>query len=149
MYYNNFFNPDHSRERNRWPQESWQKRPPCLSLASTNSGATFEVDRKRARLNELEEAAAREGFWDSPEKAESFLKERKVLETFLAKWTEIAKTLEDLHAYHELADESEDDSLAAAIEEHARSLADRLADLEMDRMLGGGGGARDAIMTVP
>ncbi|HJX73166.1 MAG TPA: peptide chain release factor 2 [Candidatus Deferrimicrobiaceae bacterium] len=119
-----------------------------MSLASTISGATFEVDRKRARLNELEEAAAREGFWDSPEKAESFLKERKVLETFLAKWTEIANTLEDLRAYLELADESEDDSLAAEIEEHARSLADRLDDLEMERMLGGESDDRNAIMTI-
>src|SRR3989304_400919 len=71
------------------------------------SGATFEVDRKKARLTELEEAAAKEGFWDSPEKAESFLKERKPLETFLAKWTDIAKTLEDLHAYLELGDWAE------------------------------------------
>ena len=119
-----------------------------MSLASTISGATFEVDAKRARLNELEETAAREGFWDSPEKAESLLKERKVLEIFLAKWTEIAKALEDLRAYLELADESEDDSLAAEIEDHARSLADRLDDLEMERMLGGESDDRNAIMTI-
>src|SRR4030067_3206960 len=86
------------------------------------SGATFEVDRKKARLTELEEAAAKEGFWDSPEKAESFLKERKSLETFLAKWTDIAKTLEDLHAYLELGNEAEDVSLAAAIRRYAATL---------------------------
>src|SRR3989304_3548112 len=103
------------------------------------SGATFEVDRKKARLTELEEAAAKEGFWDSPEKAESFLKERKSLETFLAKWTDIAKTLEDLHAYLELGDEAEDVSLAAEIERYAETLAERLDGMEMERRLGGGG----------
>jgi len=119
-----------------------------LSRASMISGATFEVDRKKARLTELEEAAAKEGFWDSPEKAESFLKERKPLETFLAKWTDIAKTLEDLHAYLELGDEAEDVSLAAEIERHAETLAERLDDMEMERMLGGENDDRNAIVTI-
>src|SRR3970040_1999566 len=112
------------------------------------SGATFEVDRKKARLTELEEAAAKEGFWDSPEKAESFLKERKSLETFLAKWTDIAKTLEDLHAYLELGNEAEDVSLAAEIERYAETLAERLDDMEMERMLGGESDDRNAIVTI-
>jgi hypothetical protein len=64
-----------------------------LRRASTIFGATFEVERKKARLVELEEATAREGLWDSPEKAESLLKERKALETILARWTDVAKSL--------------------------------------------------------
>ncbi len=115
---------------------------------STIFGATFEVERKKARLAELEEATAKEGLWDSPEKAESLLKERKALETILAKWADIAKSLEDLHAYLELYDEKEDPSLATEIEQHADSLSARLDDMEVERMLGGENDERNAIVTI-
>ncbi len=115
---------------------------------STIFGATFEVERKKARLAELEEATAKEGLWDSPEKAESLLKERKGLETILAKWADIAKSLEDLHAYLELYDEKEDPSLATEIEQHADSLSARLDDMEVERMLGGENDERNAIVTI-
>ncbi|HBX42612.1 MAG TPA: peptide chain release factor 2 [Deltaproteobacteria bacterium] len=122
--------------------------PNCLHRASTIFGATFEVERKKARLAELEEATAKEGLWDSPEKAESLLKERKALETILAKWADIAKSLEDLHAYLELYDEKEDPSLATEIEQHADSLSARLDDMEVERMLGGENDERNAIVTI-
>ena len=119
-----------------------------MRRASTNFGATFEVERKIARLAELEEATAKEGLWDSPEKAESLLKERKALETILARWTDIAKSLEDLHAYLELYDEKEDPSLAAEIERHAETLSARLDDMELERMLCGESDDRNAIVTI-
>lgn len=119
-----------------------------MHRASTIFGATFEVERKKARLAELEEATAKEGLWDSPEKAESLLKERKALETILAKWADIAKSLEDLHAYLELYDEKEDPSLATEIEQHADSLSARLDDMEVERMLGGENDERNAIVTI-
>lgn len=86
--------------------------------------------------------------WDSPDKAESLLKERKGLETTLSKWTDLVKSLEDLRAYLELYDESEDPSLAAEIEQHIDSLSHRLDDLEMERMLGGESDDRNAIVTI-
>jgi len=119
-----------------------------LSHVSTIFGATFEVERKNARLIELEAETAKEGLWDSPEKAESLLKERKALETILAKWTDVAKTLEDLRAYLELYDEEEDPSLAAEIEQHIESLSARLDTMEMERMLGGENDDRNAIVTI-
>ncbi len=119
-----------------------------MNRASTIFGATFEVEHKKARLAELEEATAKEGLWDFPEKAEALLKERKALETVLAKWADIARSLEDLHAYLELYDEKEDPSLAAEIEQHADSLSARLDDMEMERMLGGENDDRNAIVTI-
>ncbi|TFG61417.1 MAG: PCRF domain-containing protein, partial [Deltaproteobacteria bacterium] len=148
LYYNYYFISDHPRERNPWQQEFWQKKPPCLSHVSTIFGATFEVERKNARLIELEAETAKEGLWDSPEKAESLLKERKALETVLAKWGDISKSLEDLRAYLELYDEEEDPSLAAEIEQHAESLSARLDELEMERMLSGESDDRNAIVTI-
>ncbi|NNF83949.1 MAG: peptide chain release factor 2, partial [Deltaproteobacteria bacterium] len=138
----------HSGEKNPWQQEFCQKKPLCLRHVSTIFGAIFEVERKNARLIELEEATAKEGLWDSPEKAESLLKERKALETVLAKWADMAKSLEDLRAYLELHDEEEDPSLAAEIEQHAESLSARLDDMEMERMLSGESDDRNAIVTI-
>ncbi len=116
--------------------------------ASTIFEAIFEVERKRSRLAEIEAATAKEGLWDSPETAESLLKERKALETVLAKWTDIAKSLDDLRAYLELYDETMDTSLSAEIEQHADSLSARLDEMELERMLGGETDARNAIVTI-
>ncbi len=119
-----------------------------MNCASVIYGATFEVERKKARLAELEVAAAMEGFWDSPERAESLLKERKGLETILAKWNDAEKSLEDLRAYLELHEESDDPSLADEIGQLADSLSARLDDMEMERMLGGENDDRNAIVTI-
>ncbi len=86
--------------------------------------------------------------WDSPEKAESLLKESKALETVLTKWADIAKSLEDLRAYLELYEETQDPSLAAEIEQEADSLSVRLDEMEMERMLGGENDDRNAIVTI-
>jgi len=106
------------------------------------------VDRKRSRLAELEEAVAKQGFWESPDRAEALLKERKGLETFLAKWGSITGTLDDLRAYLDLYDESSDPSLAAEIEQCAQSLSASLDDVELERMLGGENDERNAVVTI-
>ena len=119
-----------------------------MKPASEIFEAIFEVDRKKARLAELEEGAAKEGLWDFPEKAEVLLRERKTLETFLGKWNAVEKSFEDLRAYLELYEESEDPALAAEIGQHADSLSGRLDDMELERMLGGESDDRNAILTI-
>lgn len=111
-------------------------------------GAIFEVDRRRARLAELEATVAREGFWESPDKAEGILRERKGLETFLAKWERIERSLDDLRAYLELYEESEDPAVADEILAHAGALEEDLDAIETARMLGGENDARNAILTI-
>jgi len=119
-----------------------------LNRAAARSGATFEVERKQSRLAELEAAAAREGFWDSPENAETLLKERKILETFLSKWSGLEQSLGDLRACLDLHDESGDPSLAAEIDSHVCKVARELDEIELDRMLSGDDDERNAILTI-
>lgn len=96
----------------------------------------------------MEAAVSREGFWDSPEKAEPLLKERKILETFLTRWSGIERGIADLHAYLELYEEAEDSSLASEIGRHAEGLSANLDAVEMDRMLGGENDERNAILSI-
>jgi peptide chain release factor 2 len=112
------------------------------------SGVTFEVDRKRSRLSAVEAAVAQEGLWESPEKAEPLLKERKSLETFLSRWASIEAAIADLRAYLELCEEAEDSSLASEIERHVRDLSEALDRVEMERMLGGDNDSRNAILSI-
>ncbi len=112
------------------------------------SGATFEVESKKNRLAELEAAASREGFWDTPESAEALLKERKTLETFLSGWTRLERSLEDLRAYLDLYDESGDDSLSSEIELHVEKAYRELDTIELERMLSGDDDERNAILTI-
>jgi len=111
-------------------------------------GATFEVEKKRSRLSSVESAVAQEGFWDSPEKTEPVLKERKSLETFLSRWKAIETGIADLRAYLELYEESEDASLAGEIERHIETISGALDTVEMERMLGGESDARNAILSI-
>jgi peptide chain release factor 2 len=106
------------------------------------------VERKKARLAELEADAAREGFWDSPENAEALLKERKVLETFLSKWAGLETSLGDLRACLDLHDESGDPSLAQEIDAHVSKVAQELDEIELERMLGGEDDGRNAILSI-
>ncbi|OGP34502.1 MAG: peptide chain release factor 2 [Deltaproteobacteria bacterium GWC2_65_14] len=96
----------------------------------------------------MEAAVSREGFWDSPEKAEPLLKERKILETFQARWSGIERGIADLRAYLELYEEAEDPSLASEIGRHAEGLYADLDAVETERMLGGENDERNAILTI-
>lgn len=114
----------------------------------TPSGAIFEVDRRKARLTELEAAVAREGFWDFPENAEPVLKERKSLETFLSRWSGLEKMLADLKAYLELYEEAKEPSLEEEIVRHMGRVGDELDSVELGRMLGGENDSRNAILSI-
>ncbi len=119
-----------------------------MRRAFRRSGATFEVDAKAARLKGLEAEAAREGFWDIPEAAERLLRERKAIETLLARWTALSASLDDLRAYLDLADEAQDGALNAEIEQHLATVVDALDAVELERMLSGENDARNAIVTI-
>ena len=119
-----------------------------MRRAAARSGATFEVERKKSRLAELETAVAREGFWDAPETAEALLKERKALETFLSKWTGLEESLGDLRACLDLCDETGDSSLAAEVDSHVETVSRELDEMELDRMLSGEDDERNAILTI-
>jgi len=119
-----------------------------LNPAAARSGVTFEVERKKSRLAELEAAATREGFWDTPESAEALLKERKSLGTVLSKWSGLEASLGDLRACLDLHDESGDPSMAREIESHVSKVAQELDEIELERMLAGTDDERNAILTI-
>jgi peptide chain release factor 2 len=148
VYYNDCFDFADVSERSPWRPDCSEIKPQRFRTACRPFGAIFEVDRKRARLTELEAAVARESFWESPDKAECVLRERKSLETLLAKWERLEGSLGDLQAYLELYEESEDPSIADEILAHAGALEEDLDAIEMERMLGGENDARNAILTI-
>ncbi len=119
-----------------------------MTRVAAPSGAIFEVDSKRNRLAAIEAEAAREGFWDLPETANTVLKERKGLETLLSDWDRMEKSIEDLRAYLDLFDESGDESLASEIEHQVEKVSSDLDSIELDRMLSGPDDERNAIMTI-
>ncbi|MCL1926114.1 MAG: peptide chain release factor 2 [Syntrophorhabdaceae bacterium] len=96
----------------------------------------------------MEDEAAREGFWDSPESAERFLKERKNIETLLGKCSSLSASIADLKAYLDLATESGDETLTDEIEQHLTAVSEALDSMELERMLSGENDARSAIVTI-
>ncbi len=55
------------------------------------------------------------GFWDEPKKAEKVLSEIKMLKNRIEPWKELIKTMDDIEATYELAEESRDAELEAEV----------------------------------
>jgi peptide chain release factor 2 len=119
-----------------------------LKRDSRRSGAIFEVDSKQARLKELTAEISRDGFWDAPESAERFLRERKGIETFLGRWSALEGSLGDLRAYISLSKESGGDDLNSEIEQQIASVTGDLDVIELERMLGDENDSLTAVVTI-
>jgi peptide chain release factor 2 len=108
----------------------------------------LDVDRKRARLQELQEQAAAPGLWDDPAAARLVTTELSRVETALQRHDTLAGRVDDLDVLNQLAQEEED---AATATEVGRSLVDlraALDKLEVATLLSGEHDSSDAVVSI-
>jgi peptide chain release factor 2 len=86
------------------------------------------------------------GFWDDQERAAKVSAEHSRTQRKLDAYRRLASDVDDLEALEELA--AEDESLAPELREQYATIAERLSDLEMERLFSGRYDAGDAIVTV-
>src|SRR5437773_410271 len=86
------------------------------------------------------------GFWDDQERAAKVSAEHSRTQRKLDNYRRLESDVDDLEALEELA--AEDDSLAAELREQYASVAERLADLELERLFSGRYDGGDAVVTV-
>jgi len=110
-------------------------------------GGIFDLAPKRQRLAQLEEEiAGNPNFWTDSTASGAVLKEKKQLESFLARTQALKDLHSDLGAAIELAGEGEEFLLEATV--MVASLRGKLESLETENMLHGEFDASPAILTI-
>jgi peptide chain release factor 2 len=102
----------------------------------------------RAQLADLDEQTAEPSFWDDPNAAQKFLKQKKQLEVLLASYDAPSQPLEDAMVLVELGEEGEDTSVCDEIVSSFEEIEIQLTKLEINRMLGGPQDGSNAIVHI-
>ncbi|MCR4713082.1 MAG: peptide chain release factor 2 [Treponemataceae bacterium] len=80
-----------------------------------NVWGRLDVATIEKKIAEKETQTGMPGFWDEPKKAEKVLSEIKMLKNRIEPWKELIKTMDDIEATYELAEESRDAELEAEV----------------------------------
>lgn len=79
-------------------------------------GGRFDVDRKSARIVEIQEMEGMSGFWDDNENATKIQKEKNVIEDVVGVYTNLKDLYDEYEILCEYAKEGDDESAQNAIE---------------------------------
>jgi peptide chain release factor 2 len=122
------------------------------SMPSTRSWSklrtTFDVDAKRARLEELKGASADPAFWDDPASAKTTMAELSRLSEDVTAYDRIERRVSDARVLWDLASSEDDAATAAEAGAEIKVLESELASLEVLALLGGEFDAAPAILEV-
>jgi peptide chain release factor 2 len=97
------------------------------------AGTIFDLERRRTRLEELDQQAAEPGFWSNTDAAQEHMTRIKTLRRVVEPWDDIQKEAADLL---ELAEVGEDDeAMMAEVAQQAAQLEQRLDQLELEALM--------------
>ena len=113
----------------------------------TRSGGIFDVERREATVEELNQKRLQPGYWDDPSAAQQNERAIAAEKEWLDAWDDLKRRAEDVETLIELADE-EDSDLRQEIESEATGLERQIEALELRQMLSGEDDHRNAILTV-
>ena len=114
----------------------------------TGSGVIFDLPEKKNRLEELEAALAKEGFWNDPQKSKPILKERSFLTHQIETFETLQRDLSDDEAFLELAEEEDDtDALKEAMDQ-LESIEKRIREFSLTLMLSAEDDQNNAIVSI-
>jgi len=106
----------------------------------------FDAERKRAEVLELEKKVAQPEFWNNQEQAQTILQTRSRLEEDIQLDAKLARDVDDLKAFAELAAEGEDVGSELASEVH--KLEQEAQHTEIRMLLSGEHDPSNAIVTI-
>lgn len=108
--------------------------------------AYLHIEEKEARLAELDEEAARPGFWDDASHAQEVSKVASAVRDTLEAYRRACGLLDDARTAADLA--SEDEAFLAEREDALRALSAMLDQFEIDSWFSGEMDGNDAIVTI-
>lgn len=108
----------------------------------------FDVDRKQARVSELEARMNEASFWDTPSAAQRVVGELKTIKTQIEPVLRASSELEEAVLAYEMAKESADKELLAEADERLFGLAGRMEKIELQSLLAGPHDHRNCFLNI-
>ena len=109
-------------------------------------GVIFDAPQKKTQLEKLEQEISSPDFWNSPERSQKVMQDRKRLEEAVASDIQIGNFTSDVDTLFELGREGED--VTAEIGREMKSLRAQLEHLEDQMLLSGENDQRSAIVNI-
>ena len=106
------------------------------------------VEKLEAEITDLSERAGAQDLWDDPDAAQKVTSALSHRQADLARITSIEQRLDDLEVLVEMANEGDDDELAAEAQDELKSIQKVLGDLEVQTLLNGEWDAHPAVITI-
>ena len=113
---------------------------------SPSCGGLFDYDSKEAHARALDEQMSSPSFWDNKARAQDVVAEMKGLSALVEPMRDLVKSMGDLEAMLEMAEE--DASFAADVPYELDRLETVLADLELKALLSGPHDAAGALVSI-
>ncbi len=106
----------------------------------------LHVEEKRARIQEIEQEAARTDFWEDPQRAQRLMAELSLLRKVVEEYEALRQRVEDLEVLEEML--QEDPTLEAEVERERAEILKTMEDLEIRAMLNRPEDRHNAILTI-
>lgn len=113
-----------------------------------SSGGIFDLETRKARLEDLTARSGGLGFWDDPEAAQEIIGEMNRLKGWIEPWEEVSGKVETLEEYLVLLEDESDPETEAEVVRELEKAEQTMADLELKTMLQGPDDHRDALLTI-
>jgi peptide chain release factor 2 len=126
------------------PERNWHRWP----TRSTRCGGVFDLDGKKAQIAKLEEQSASPEIWNDQQAAKAVMRDLSALKEEVATWDKLSADLDDAGAMNDLADEADDDEMAAEAVAQAAALQKRYAALEFQLAMSGPYDRGGAILSI-
>ncbi len=114
----------------------------------TPCGGVFDIPGKKAEIARLEEKSSGADIWNDPEAAKAVMRELAALREQVDTWDQLARRVEDALAMLELAEEADDEALAAEAASEAQAIAEQYEKLEFQLAMSGPYDRNNAILSV-
>lgn len=121
---------------------------PPSRRGSWSSGGSFDLERKQARLKDLEARQGDPAFWADSERARVQVQEIKTLKGWVTPYLALENRLTDAAGMIDLVESEPDEDLLTEIERDVAEASEQVGRLELQTMLQGTDDAGDAILTI-
>jgi peptide chain release factor 2 len=109
-------------------------------------GGLFDLDDKRARIQDLEQQMATPSFWDDQKEAQGVIDESNALKRQVEAFEALEETLEDLEVSYELVKEEADEELFQDLNEQLDEFLKKTNDFELEVLLSEPYDSKNAIL---
>lgn len=111
-------------------------------------GGIFDLDRKEAKVKELEGKTVEPGFWSDNVAAQKIIQELNSLKEWVEGWNKLDALARDTGALIDLAAETNETGVVEEIVKDLKALEQGISNLEFKSMLSGEDDEKNALLTI-